>query len=62
MWAPTEQQKKVIRGGSWKDVAYFLQVSTCDYEYQDSARSYIIRTVQITWAKRIPPTEKEDYN
>jgi len=39
--------KKVIRGGSWKDVAYFLQVSTRDFEYQDSARSYIgFRTVQ----------------
>ncbi|MBU2525647.1 MAG: gliding motility lipoprotein GldK [Bacteroidetes bacterium] len=39
--------KKVIRGGSWKDVAYFLQVSTRDYEYADSARSYIgFRTVQ----------------
>lgn len=38
---------KVIRGGSWKDVAYFLQVSTRDFEYQDSARSYIgFRTVQ----------------
>ncbi len=40
-------RRKVIRGGSWKDVAYFLQVSTRDYEYQDSARSYIgFRTVQ----------------
>ncbi|WP_088339587.1 T9SS ring complex lipoprotein PorK/GldK [Robiginitalea sediminis] len=39
--------RKVIRGGSWKDVAYFLQVSTRDYEYRDSARSYIgFRTVQ----------------
>ena len=39
--------KKVIRGGSWKDVAYFLQVSSRDYEYADSARSYIgFRTVQ----------------
>jgi len=39
--------RKVIRGGSWKDVAYFLQVSTRDYEYKDSARSYIgFRTVQ----------------
>ena len=39
--------KKVIRGGSWKDVAYFLQVSTRDFEYQDTARSYIgFRTVQ----------------
>jgi hypothetical protein len=36
-----------VRGGSWKDVAYMLQVSTRDYEYADSARSYIgFRTVQ----------------
>ncbi len=40
-------KRKVIRGGSWKDVSYFLQVGTRDYEYQDSARSYIgFRTVQ----------------
>ncbi|WP_190246220.1 T9SS ring complex lipoprotein PorK/GldK [Gelidibacter gilvus] len=40
-------QRKVVRGGSWKDVAYFLQVSSRDYEYADSARSYIgFRTVQ----------------
>jgi hypothetical protein len=30
-----------------KDVAYFLQVSTRDFEYADSARSFIgFRTVQ----------------
>lgn len=47
-WVNNEDNmKKVIRGGSWKDVAYFLQVSTRDYEYADSARSYIgFRTVQ----------------
>ena len=38
---------KVVRGGSWKDVAYYLQVSTRDYEHADSARSFIgFRTVQ----------------
>ena len=43
----TENKRKVIRGGSWKDVGYFMQVSTRDYEYSDSARSYIgFRTVQ----------------
>jgi formylglycine-generating enzyme required for sulfatase activity len=37
----------VVRGGSWKDVGYMLQVSTRDFEYADSARSYIgFRTVQ----------------
>ncbi|HIF83864.1 MAG TPA: gliding motility lipoprotein GldK [Flavobacteriaceae bacterium] len=39
--------RKVIRGGSWKDVAYFLRVSTRDYEYKDEKRSYLgFRTVQ----------------
>ncbi len=43
----SSNKRKVIRGGSWKDVAYFLEVSTRDYEYGDSARSYIgFRTVQ----------------
>ncbi|CCG54177.1 Gliding motility lipoprotein precursor GldK [Flavobacterium indicum GPTSA100-9 = DSM 17447] len=42
-----KNQRKVVRGGSWKDVAFFLQVSTRDFEYADSARSYIgFRTVQ----------------
>ena len=41
------ERKKVIRGGSWKDVAYFLRVSTRDYEYADTSRSFIgFRTVQ----------------
>jgi len=42
-----KNMRKVVRGGSWKDVAYFLQVSTRDFEYADTARSYIgFRTVQ----------------
>ena len=41
------ENRKVVRGGSWKDVAYFLRVSSRDYEYSDTARSYIgFRTVQ----------------
>ena len=43
----SKNEKKVVRGGSWKDVSYYLQVSTRDYEYADSARSYVgFRTVQ----------------
>lgn len=39
--------RKVVRGGSWKDVAFMLQVSTRDFEYADTSRSYIgFRTVQ----------------
>ena len=41
------EKRKVVRGGSWKDVAYYLRVSSRDYEYSDTARSYIgFRTVQ----------------
>jgi gliding motility-associated lipoprotein GldK len=39
--APLKMQRKVVRGGSWKDIGYFLQVSTRSYEYQDSAKSSI---------------------
>ena len=34
-------KRKVIRGGSWKDVGYYLQTSTRTYEYQDTSKSYI---------------------
>ena len=43
----SKNMRKVVRGGPWKDVAYFLQVGTRDFEYADTARSYIgFRTVQ----------------
>ena len=42
-----KNKRKIVRGGSWKDVAYFLEVGSRDFEYRDTARSYIgFRTVQ----------------
>lgn len=38
---PQWMRRKVIRGGSWRDVAFYLQTSTRDYEYADTAKSYI---------------------
>jgi gliding motility-associated lipoprotein GldK len=38
---PPLLKRKVVRGGSWKDIAYFLQTSARDYEYQDSTKSHI---------------------
>ncbi|GAA3557117.1 gliding motility lipoprotein GldK [Snuella lapsa] len=53
-------QRKVVRGGSWKDVAYFLQVSSRDYEYADSARSYIgFRTVQDYMGTKVTDNSKK---
>jgi gliding motility-associated lipoprotein GldK len=34
-------KRKVIRGGSWKDVGFYLRTSTRTFEYQDTAKSYI---------------------
>ena len=38
---PPLMKRKVIRGGSWKDIAYFLQTSSRDYEYQDSTKPFV---------------------
>ncbi len=38
---PPVLKRKVIRGGSWKDIAYFIQTSTRTFEYQDTAKSYV---------------------
>tara|TARA_B100001059_G_scaffold235881_1_gene283470 strand:+ start:109 stop:1749 length:1641 start_codon:yes stop_codon:yes gene_type:complete len=41
-----DNKKKITRGGSWKDVKYYLQVSSRNYEYEDIPRSFIgFRTV-----------------
>jgi formylglycine-generating enzyme len=38
---PPALKRKVVRGGSWKDIGYFLQVGVRTYEYQDSSKSHI---------------------
>lgn len=38
---PPSLKRKVIRGGSWKDVAYYLHNGTRTFEYQDTAKCYI---------------------
>ncbi len=34
-------KRKTIKGGSWKDIAYFLQCGARTFEYQDTTKSYI---------------------
>jgi formylglycine-generating enzyme len=34
-------KRKVVRGGSWKDAAKFIEVNNRTYEYQNETRSYI---------------------
>ena len=40
-WDPPIMKRKVIRGGSWKDIGHYLQVGARSYEYQDTAKCYI---------------------
>lgn len=51
---PPTMTRKVIKGGSWKDVAYYLQNGTRAYEYSDTAKSYIgFRCVQTFMGRSI---------
>lgn len=36
-----DEPRKVIKGGSWKDVAYYLESGTTTFEYEDATKSYI---------------------
>ena len=43
---------KIVRGGSWKDIAYYLETGTRTYEHRDSARSSIGFRCAMTYLGR----------
>ena len=44
---PPALKRKVIRGGSWKDIGYYMQNGSRTYEYQDTSKCYVgFRCVQ----------------
>jgi len=45
-------KRKVIRGGSWKDIAYYIQTGSRHWEYQDTAKSYIGFRCALTFLGR----------
>lgn len=47
-----ENKRKVIRGGSWKDVHHFLQTGARSYEYQDTTKSYVGFRCALTFLGR----------
>ncbi len=52
-------KRKVIRGGSWKDIAYFIQVGTRTFEYQDTAKSYVgFRCVRSSFGDEFQSNKK----
>jgi formylglycine-generating enzyme required for sulfatase activity len=38
---PEVLHRKVVKGGSWKDVSYYMQCGVRTYEYQYESHSYI---------------------
>ncbi len=55
---PENFKRKVIRGGSWKDVHYFLQTGTRHWEFQDTTKSYVGFRCALTFLGR----SINDYN
>ena len=55
-------KRKVIRGGSWKDIGYYIQTGTRSYEYQDTAKSYIGFRCVMSYLGRGKSVAPEDFN
>ncbi|MEY3397610.1 MAG: hypothetical protein RL220_204 [Bacteroidota bacterium] len=59
---PPAMKRKVIRGGSWKDIGYFIQTGTRSYEFQDTAKSYIGFRCVMSYLGRGKNVDPEDFN
>jgi sulfatase modifying factor 1 len=49
---PEAFKRKVVRGGSWKDVKHYLMTATRNWEYQDTTKSYIGFRCALTFLGR----------
>ena len=52
-----KEPRKVVRGGSWKDIAYYLQNGTRNYEFSDTAKSFVGFRCVVTYLGRSSGTE-----
>ncbi|NNE54555.1 MAG: SUMF1/EgtB/PvdO family nonheme iron enzyme [Flavobacteriales bacterium] len=59
---PPSMKRKVIRGGSWKDIGYYCQTGSRSFEYQDSAKSYIGFRSVMSYLGRGKSIAPEDFN
>ena len=59
---PPSMKRKVIRGGSWKDIGYFCQTGSRTFEYQDSAKSYIGFRCVMSYLGRGKSVDPQDFN
>ena len=49
---PESYKRKVIRGGSWKDISHYCQTGTRNWEYQDTTKCYIGFRCALTFLGR----------
>ncbi len=59
---PPSLKRKVIRGGSWKDIGYYIQTGSRSYEYSDTAKSYIGFRSVMSYLGRGKNVDPEDFN
>ncbi|CAN5463120.1 N/A [soil metagenome] len=52
-----DEPRKVVRGGSWKDIAYFLETGTRTYAHEDSTSSTVGFRCAMTYLGRSAGTE-----
>jgi|688.fasta_scaffold67509_3 sulfatase modifying factor 1 len=55
---PETLKRKSTRGGSWKDIGYFVQCGARNYEFQDSANSYTGFRCVMSFIGRSPNDSK----
>ncbi len=51
------EPRKIIRGGSWKDIAYFCETGTRTFEHKDTSRAFIGFRCAMTYLGRSSGTE-----
>lgn len=52
-----DEPRKVVRGGSWKDIAYYLETGTRTFEFEDSTKSFIGFRCAVTYLGRSSGSE-----
>ncbi|HBP44483.1 MAG TPA: gliding motility-associated lipoprotein [Flavobacteriales bacterium] len=59
---PPALHRKVIRGGSWKDIGYYCQTGTRSYEYRDTSKAYIGFRSVMSYMGRGKSGDPEEWN
>lgn len=59
---PPSLKRKVLRGGSWKDIGYYIQTGSRSFEYSDTAKSYIGFRCVMSYLGRGKSVDPDDFN